>query len=114
MDSIRIDRLASMIVDKRAGMGIRGAAREVGVSPATLSRVENGKIPDLETFSKICRWLGEDPAFFLGIKQTSAIAIPSARVHFKKGSAIKKDSAKALGELIIAAQRALLEEELEG
>lgn len=114
MDSIRIDRLANKIAARRAGIGIREAAREVGVSPATLSRVENGKVPDLETFSRICRWLGEDPALFLGIEQTSAATAPSARVHFKKGSAIRKDSAKALGELILAAQQALLQEELEG
>lgn len=114
MDSIRIDRLALKIQERRAGQGIRDAAREVGVSPATLSRVENGKIPDLETFSKICRWLGEDPADFLGIRTAPSPSTPTARVHFKKGAAIKKDSAKALGELILAAQQALLEEDFEG
>lgn len=87
----------------------------MGVSPATLSRVENGKVPDLETFSKVCRWLGEDPALFLGLQPIAATVAPlSARVHFKKGAAIRKDSAKALGEMILAAQQALLEEELEG
>jgi transcriptional regulator with XRE-family HTH domain len=95
-------------------MGIREAAKQAKVSPATLSRVENGKVPDLETFSKICQWLGEDPAEFLGIKPAQASAVPTAQVHFKKGSAIKKDSAKALGEMILAAQSALLREEMEG
>ncbi|HSB96026.1 MAG TPA: helix-turn-helix transcriptional regulator [Spongiibacteraceae bacterium] len=114
MNSIKIDRLAQRIGERRAGKGIREAAKEVGVSPATLSRVENGKIPDLETFSKICQWIGEDPAIYLGITPKPSTSAPTARVHFKKGSAIKKDSAKALGELILAAQQALLEEELEG
>lgn len=114
MESIRIDRLAQRIQERRAGKGIREAAREVGVSPATLSRVENGKIPDLDTFSKICKWLDEDPAVFLGIHRASPNTTPTARVHFKKGAAIKKDSAKALGEMILAAQQALLEEDLEG
>jgi transcriptional regulator with XRE-family HTH domain len=114
MDSIRIDRLAQRIQERRAGKGIREAATEVGVSPATLSRVENGKIPDLETFSKVCRWLGEDPAVYLGIRPAPLSSTPTARVHFKKGAAIKKDSAKALGELILAAQKALIEEDFEG
>src|SRR5215472_386825 len=114
MGSIRIDRLAQRIQERRAGKGIREAASEVGVSPATLSRVENGKIPDLETFSKICKWLGEDPAMYLGIKSVKGAAAPTARVHFKKGSAIKKDSARALGEMILAAQKALMAEEIEG
>ena len=95
-------------------MGIREAAREAKVSPATLSRVENGKVPDLETFSKICQWLGEDPAEFLGFKPAHPSTLQTAQVHFKKGSAIKKDSAKALSEMILAAQRALLKEEMEG
>ena len=112
MEAIRIDRLAHRIEERRAGKGIREAAKEVGVSPATLSRVENGKIPDLETFSKICHWLGEDPAIYLGFKP--AAGTPTARVHFKKGAAIKPDSAKALGEMILAAQQALLEEDMEG
>jgi len=113
MDSIRIEFLAKQIEEKRAGKGIRDAAKEVGVSPATLSRVENQKVPDLETFSKICKWLGQDPAVFLGLPAARQTQSPTARVHFKKGAAIKKDSARALGEMILAAQKALLEEELE-
>ena len=110
-----MDRLAQRIQEHRAGKGIREAAKEVGVSSATLSRVENGKVPDLETFSRICRWLQEDPAEYLGVPITTRSAsVPTARVHFKKGAAIKQDSAKALGELILAAQRALMEEEQEG
>lgn len=110
MTSIRIDQLAQRIQEFRAGKGIREAAKEIGVSPATLSRVENGKIPDLETFGKVCSWIGEDPAQYLGLRSSSP-AQPKALVHFKKGSAIKEDSARALGEMILAAQQALLEEE---
>lgn len=95
-------------------MGIRETARLVGISPATLSRVENQKIPDLETFSKICKWLGKDPALFLGLPTTPISTAPTALVHFKKGAAIKKDSAKALGEMILAVRQALLEEDMEG
>ena len=114
MNLIEISRLADRIQEKRAGKGIREAASEVGVSPATLSRIENQKIPDLETFSKVCRWLGEDPAIYLGMPERAPVASPKALVHFKKGSAIKQDSAKALGELILAAQAAILLEDIEG
>lgn len=113
MDAIQINRLAQRIQERRAGKGVREAAAEVGISPATLSRVENNKIPDLETFGKICRWLGEDPALFLGMpSQTQTPHAPTARVHFKKGVAIRADTAKALGEMILAAQAAILREEL--
>lgn len=113
MNSININNLSKRIQERRAGKGIREAAAEIGISPATLSRVENEKIPDLETFSKICGWLGEDPAIFLGLQPSHSSSTPTARVHFKKGTAIKADSAKALGEMILAAQQALLEEEME-
>lgn len=109
MDLVKVDKLAERILQKRAGKGIRATAVDVGVSPATLSRVENGKIPDLETFGKICGWLGDDPAIYLGL-QNKAIASPKFRVHFKKGATMEKDSAVALGEMILLAQRAVLEE----
>ncbi|WP_227817363.1 helix-turn-helix domain-containing protein [Nitrogeniibacter aestuarii] len=112
MESIGIQQLARRIRERRAGKGVREAAKEVGISPATLSRVENEHVPDLETYRKICLWLEEDPAVFLGIKSEAASAT-TARVHFKKGSAIKPDSAKALSEMILLAQQAFLEEELE-
>ncbi|MDR2239630.1 MAG: helix-turn-helix domain-containing protein [Zoogloeaceae bacterium] len=115
MNNNKINMLSSMIARKRADLGVREAARQVGISPATLSRVENGKIPDLDTFGKICRWLGEDPALFLDTSFASnTVVTPMARVHFKKDSAIAEDSARALSELILAAQRKLLQEELEG
>lgn len=39
-------------------VGIREAAKEIGISPATLSRCENGKAPDVYTYFYCCRWLG--------------------------------------------------------
>lgn len=107
-----IEAMAERIQQRRAGRGIREAAKEVGVSPATLSRVENGKVPDLETFSKICAWLGDDPATFLGFGAAQSTAVPRAQVHFKKGAAIEQDSAKALSEMILLAQQALFADEL--
>lgn len=112
MESVAIEQLAQRIQEHRAGKGIREAAKEVGVSPATLSRVENGKVPDLETFGKICQWLGDDPSVYLGLQPRSA-DMPRAQVHFKKGIAIRPDSAKALSEMIMLAQKALLEEDFQ-
>jgi transcriptional regulator with XRE-family HTH domain len=110
MDFSAVESLAVRIQEKRGGMGIREAAKQVGVSPATLSRVENKKIPDLETFEKICQWLGDDPSLYLGIA-ASAKTIPCAQVHFKKGSAIEFDSAKALADMILLTHQALREED---
>ncbi|WP_035551285.1 helix-turn-helix transcriptional regulator [Burkholderia sp. 9120] len=111
MEHVKMELLAQHILQRRDGRGIREAAKEVGISPATLSRVENRKIPDLETFGKICAWLGEDPAAFLGLVPATSSAT-RALVHFKKEVAIKPESAMALSEMIVLAQAALLKEEV--
>lgn len=104
-----IAALAQEIAAKRGALGVRAAARDVGISPATLSRVENGNVPDLETFEKLCRWLGEDPNRFLATPLSKAVAA----VHFRKKSTTSKETADALGGLILAVQ-AMLEKEVEG
>lgn len=109
--SLKIEDLAQMIRDKRGRIGVRAAADEVGVSSATLSRVENGNVPDLETFAKICRWLAVDPAVFLGMQpaREPKQALPVA--HFRKKKSISPETAKSLGALILAAQQAMEERE---
>lgn len=50
--------LSSMVKSKRGNKGLRSISLEIGeVSPATLSRVEQGRVPDVDTFIKLCRWL---------------------------------------------------------
>lgn len=109
MPDISLDVLVSEIKKKRAGRGIREAADEIGISAATLSRVERGNLPDLETFNRICRWVEIDPGQVLGYQPTSGASV--VRVHFKKESTIKEDTAKALANLILDAQREMLREE---
>ena len=99
--------LGRKLLEKRAGRGIREVASEIGVSLSTLSRVERGNLPDLETFGKICRWLGVDPGEVLKVKPSPAPKPPVA-VHFKKDRVLAPRTAQALAEMILAAQRALL------
>jgi transcriptional regulator with XRE-family HTH domain len=64
-----MEKLASLVRNKRLTRGLRETAKEIGnVSPSTISRVENGKTPDMETFLALCDWL-EVPAAEL-IKNT--------------------------------------------
>jgi transcriptional regulator with XRE-family HTH domain len=44
---------------KEGKKGLRETALQIGnISSATLSRIEQGNLPDVETFIKICKWLG--------------------------------------------------------
>lgn len=105
---LNISDLGRLLAAKRGSRGVRMAALEAGVSAATLSRVENGHMPDLETFAKLCKWLNRDPNEFLGLeKQMDDVETPAAVVHFKKKKTVSMETAKALGELILAAQKAI-------
>lgn len=108
-----LDTLAQLVVEKRGGTGIRAAAKEVGISPATLSRVENGYLPDLKNFGLICDWLGIDPNQILGFKGSAALSASSGvtSVHFKKKATTSPETAQSLAEMILRAERAFLAQE---
>lgn len=47
------------------GISLRSAAKEIGVSAPTLSRVTDGKSPDIDSFVRIIVWLQKEPkAYF--------------------------------------------------
>lgn len=104
-----LETLGQLIAEKRGETGVRAAAREIGISPATLSRVENGHLPDLENFRRICKWLGIDPNRILGFSssQDPARSDIRASVHFRKQKTTSPETAAALANLILHVQRAL-------
>lgn len=71
---LNTDLLASAIKTKRGKKGLRDTATDIGnVSPATLSRIELGNLPDVETLIKICNWLGvSTDTFIMGASKKSA------------------------------------------
>ena len=104
-----LQRLGRKLLEKRGERGIREVADEIGISAATLSRVERGHLPDLRTFGKVCAWLGIDPGEVLRTRAPhSGTEAPVVAVHFKKDDAISEKTAQALAKLILAAQRALV------
>jgi transcriptional regulator with XRE-family HTH domain len=104
---LTVHGLGRLALDRRGDRGIRAVAEEIGISPATLSRVERGKMPDLETFGKICKWLRVDPGLVLGVTPSKS-ASSGLSVHFRKDQALSPNTAKALAQMILAAQRALM------
>lgn len=50
----------------RGDRSLAVAAELSGVSPATLSRIERGTTPDLDTFAALCTWIGRTPNEFFG------------------------------------------------
>jgi len=106
--ALDIAEFGRLLAAKRGGRGVRAVALEAEVSSSTYSRVENGHMPDLETFAKLCRWLDRNPAEFLGVEVgNQSQGVSSTRAHFKKKRVVRKETAEGLGELILAAQRAI-------
>jgi transcriptional regulator with XRE-family HTH domain len=110
---VTLSNIGQLLRDRRGKGGIRDVAREIGISPATLSRVENGKLPDLDTFSKVCKWLRIDPGEVLGCKnEVPGSSSPQDRVisaHLRADKNQSPEAAQALAEMILAAQRMISE-----
>lgn len=102
-----LNQLGKLVAEKRGPLGLRAAAATIGISPATLSRVEQGHLPDLGNFTKICRWLDVDPSTILGLDDVGKDR-PVAAVHFRKAQTMKLETAKALADMILATQRAMV------
>jgi predicted transcriptional regulator len=51
------EKIFSTMLKEKRRIGLREFSKRAGVSSATLSRVANGKPPDIETFFKICWWM---------------------------------------------------------
>ena len=105
--------LGTSVRERRGARKLRGVAKEIGIGPATLMRVENGRVPDIATFAKLCRWLGEDPGSFLGFQSKSSespsaeslAASVEASAHLKMDQTPTPETLKALAAMILLAAR---------
>ena len=108
MAQARLGSLGNDVRKHRENKTLRDAAHTIGISPATLMRVEAGRVPDVETYGKLCNWLGVDPGSYLGIKPTptSATSPPTHVVvsaHFKADRLPDPETVKALANMIMFA-----------
>lgn len=94
---------------KQRKLSWRALAREAGVSPSTLTRMQQGKLPDVDTFARLVHWLGVSADDFLaGGKPTGRSKphpVTAASVHLRSQKELSPKAAKALDELMRAAYR---------
>lgn len=100
-----MERLASLVRKKRGSKGLRETADEIGnVSPSTLSRVESGKIPDMETFLTLCNWLEVPPAELFRNTEEADLDTPEAiAIQLRADKSLDPAIANALASLVKAA-----------
>jgi len=89
---------------ERREMGLREFAKEAGLSPTYVSRVENGKEnapKKVETLLKLAEALGEDPDYFLAC---AGVISPEVRKRMQRSPRL---FAKLLKLLRLASDEAL-------
>lgn len=99
---MEIKDLAPLVLKHRGNMGVRAAAKEIGISPTTLTRIEKGHVPDVGTLEKICRWIGEDTSAFTGVGDL--------QIAFKNRKAVPPVTARSLAVLIEKASEQFADE----
>lgn len=96
--------LSSLVKNKRGKKGLRDTAIDIGdISASTLSRIEQGKLPDLDTFFKICKWLGKNSDIFMENKKSTrntSDVKDKISVHLRSDSTLSSETADALIKMI--------------
>ena len=107
---LNADKLASLVRSKRGNRGLRETAKEIGkVSPSTISRVENGKTPDMETFLALCNWLEVPPAELINSteKKKDSNTPEAIAIQLRADKNLDPATANALASLVKAAYQDL-------
>lgn len=105
MRSLNSSLLAEMIKSKRGNRGLRDTAKEIGTSSPTLSRIENGNLPDIDTYLKICKWLDVPSDYFASNNvqkgpKTSPGHKKHVIAHLRADKNLAPSTAEALIEMI--------------
>lgn len=92
---------------RRGEMGLREAAQEIGeISASTLSRIENGKLPDMDVFLRLCDWMGLQPDTFLkqaDDNEEKANTIEIIEAHLRADRELDPDTAEAIAKMVKSA-----------
>jgi transcriptional regulator with XRE-family HTH domain len=110
MPKVTLASFGPLVREKRGKRHLREVAKTIGISAPTLMRIESGRVPDLETFGKVCKWLEIDPGDFLGfdtqkrrVAAGDAQADPAVQVsaHFRIDRLPLQETASALAKMLM-------------
>lgn len=93
-------KFSEMVRSKRGNTGLRLLAQNIGVSASTLSRIEQGNLPDIDTYLKLCDWLEVSSDYF-----TSASKVPEGGkngviAHLRADQSLPPETAEALIQMV--------------
>lgn len=91
-----------MVAQRRSelGLSLREASAVSGVPVATLSRIEQGRMPDLATFRRIVEWLGVPPERFFTATQRAESTPEAIAEHLMADPALASDAADKIAGIV--------------
>lgn len=108
-----LDDLGPLLSQRRAelGLSLREVSAQCGVPVATLSRVEQGRTPDLANFRRIIEWLGLPPDRFLLATTRSASTPDVISEHLRLDPTLSPADADKIAGLVRTMYEALHQQE---
>lgn len=108
---VNFKKFAAQLKAKRKDRGLRAVAEEIGgVSASTLSRIEQGNVPDLETFMRICQWIGVSADEFSKVRPGANAEEREApeviEAHLRADRILPEEAIDALSQMIRFAYKA--------
>lgn len=87
-------------------------ASEASVSPSTLTRLGQGKRPDVDSFAALCSWAGLDADKFLqaGVKKSDPEPLAVIGTYLRSDRNLSEESARMLEQLVRTTYETLRED----
>lgn len=85
---------------KQLGLSLRDASEVSGVPVATLSRIEQGRMPDLGTFRRVVEWIGEKPERFFTTAERAENTPVAIAEHLRSDPALTPDAADKIAGIV--------------
>ncbi len=109
--SLDTKKFSEMVKSKRGSTGLRTLAAEIGVSASTLSRIEQGNLPDIDTYLTICNWLEVSSDFFTIASTDEENVKGGVIAHLRADKTLPPDTAEALIQMINLAYASVKKED---
>jgi transcriptional regulator with XRE-family HTH domain len=97
-----LGELGPLVAQRRAELklSLREAAEASSVPSATLSRIEQGRMPDLATFRRVVEWLGLPPERFFSPTERAESTPEVIAEHLMADPALPPDAADKIAGIV--------------
>lgn len=97
-----MEDLGALVAQRRAElqMSLRDAAADSHVPVATLTRIEQGRLPDLVTFKRLVEWLGVSPDRFFSTTQRTENTPEAIAEHLRSDPSLPPEAADRIAGIV--------------